>query len=212
MAKPNYIGVGEIFHLLTYTGNECSVKGKGRCGKFRCECGIEKLFRISKVVSGETKSCGCRRINSSQALMSRHGKSLDGAGSAYKSWRSMMDRCYNPRANNYNNYGQRGIKVCERWRYFENFLADMGHRPNGASLDRWPDQNGHYEPGNCRWATKEEQENNRRDTRIIEFDGLRLSITQWARKIGIDRSALSRRIDKNLPLSIALSPGRLPRK
>ena len=83
----------------------------------------------------------------------------------YKSWQSMKDRCLNPNATSYPIYGAKGIMICERWMVFENFLADMGERPEGTSLDR-KDSNGHYEPGNCRWATAIEQSRNRKSTKL----------------------------------------------
>jgi hypothetical protein len=80
----------------------------------------------------------------------------------YASWRSMMSRCYNPKATAYENHGGRGIIVCEEWHNFENFLSDMGERPPDKTLDRYPNNDGNYEPGNCRWATWSEQNKNKR--------------------------------------------------
>lgn len=103
----------------------------------------------------------------------------------WRSWKSMRFRCYDPKAKHYMHYGGRGIIVCERWIHsFENFLADMGDRPDGASLDRFPNLNGNYEPGNCRWATRHEQRENMHDTRFIEHNGERMSSWEWSLRLG----------------------------
>lgn len=98
----------------------------------------------------------------------RHGQSRSVAtGKAtptYRSWVSMVARCNNPNASNYHLYGGRGIGVCERWSTFESFLADVGERPDGTTLDRFPNPNGHYEPGNVRWASPKQQAESRRAT------------------------------------------------
>lgn len=84
------------------------------------------------------------------------------ASRTFNSWRAMIGRCLNPNAFKYSAYGARGVKVCDRWREFSNFLADMGERPEGKTIDRWPDPAGNYEPINCRWATPKEQRLNQR--------------------------------------------------
>ena len=104
-----------------------------------------------------------------------------------------LQRCLRPSKDSFPLYGGKGITVCDRWRTFENFLADMGERPNGASLDRI-DSAGNYEPANCRWASAVEQANNKRTNRIIEFNGRSQTIAQWARETGIAYECLYGRL------------------
>jgi hypothetical protein len=119
----------------------------------------------------------------------KHGMSQDGEyAQTYSSWRHMLRRCNNKRSIKYSDYGGRGIRVCDRWQGhhgFENFLVDMGKRPENMTLDR-KDNNGNYEPGNCRWATREEQANNTRRNRYIEFRGEYKTLSEWARFLGLD--------------------------
>jgi hypothetical protein len=119
-----------------------------------CDCGNTKIVSSNNLKSGQV-SCGCRGGNF------KHGQRHK---STYRSWDAMLQRCNNPKNTRYKYYGGRGISVCERWRLFINFLADMGERPPGTTLDRI-DPNGNYEPGNCRWATQSQQIKNRRHAR-----------------------------------------------
>ncbi len=113
----------------------------------------------------------------------------------YKCWVAMIERCENPNATKFHNYGGRGIKVCQRWRdSFEAFLADMGVRPNWHSIDRFPNKDGDYEPGNCRWATLEEQGRNKRNNRLVTHDGLTLTLVEWSERTGLDQNLIGRRI------------------
>ena len=105
-----------------------------------------------------------------------------------------MNRCYNPNNPAYSRYGGRGIKVCERWRKIENFIADMGQKPEGKSIDRI-DNNGNYSPENCRWATHKEQMNNKRNNRILIHNGLSLTMAQWAEKLNTSSPVLCRRLN-----------------
>lgn len=123
----------------------------------------------------------------------------------YQTWLSMIYRCYNVDHASYPNYGGRGIKVCDRWKNsFENFIADKGERPEGYSLDRI-DNDGNYEPSNCRWSTRLEQANNKRNNRFIEINGKTLTVAQWSDETGIPRSTISRRLNEmNMPPEQAL--------
>lgn len=121
----------------------------------------------------------------------------------YRLWYGMRERCEKPTARNYKWYGGRGIRICERWRSFRNFLEDMGPRPAGMSIDRI-DPSGPYSPENCRWATQKEQVRNSRTVRIIEFGGEALTLTEWAHRVGIKPPAMWSRLSKH-PLSVALT-------
>ncbi len=121
-----------------------------------CECGAECVVASSDLATGHTKSCGCSRIGVTGSP--KHG--MYGTPT-YLSWRSMMSRCYNENATGYEHWGGRGIRVCPQWHTFQRFYDDMGERPAGKSIDR-TDNNGDYNPRNCRWATPSEQNSNKR--------------------------------------------------
>lgn len=132
----------------------------------------------------------------------KHGMS---STRTYRSWVCMIQRCTNPNDGRWIGYGGRGIKVCERWLTFDLFLADMGIRPENTSLDRFPNNNGGYEPGNCRWASTKEQSVNRRNNRFISFNGRTATLSQWAESIGIPRETLLSRLDRGWTLERALA-------
>ena len=108
-------------------------------------------------------------------------------------WVGMIARCYRQSGRDFENYGKRGIKVCNRWRRFSNFVADMGVRPNKMSIDR-VNVNGDYKPSNCKWSTPKEQVRNRRCTTYLTFRGQTLSLPAWAEKLGIKYMVLHHRI------------------
>lgn len=118
----------------------------------------------------------------------------------------MKDRCYNPRSQRYDRYGARGIRVCERWRRsFVKFYEDLGPRPSPAhSLERL-DNDGNYEPSNVMWALRDRQNNNKSTSRFIEFRGERLTLTQWANRLGIGTKTIEHRINIGWPIELALS-------
>jgi DNA-binding transcriptional regulator YiaG len=123
----------------------------------------------------------------------RHGHALAGKETAtYICWRNMISRCENKNQKDYKYYGGRGIQVCERWRTdFTSFLRDMGEKPKGMSIDRI-DNNGDYEPSNCRWETHTNQMNNKRNSVLITREGLTLNASEWARRIGVDHHTIAR--------------------
>ena len=134
-----------------------------------------------------------------------HGQSKKGKETpAYRSWSSMKSRCLSKKSTSYDRYGALGISVCERWMSFENFYADMGDRPEGTSLDRI-DNSGNYEPGNCRWATRVEQQSNRRCTVKIDCFGKSLTAYQWAKELGMSVATVIRRINDGMPPELAFT-------
>jgi hypothetical protein len=169
--------------------------GKNKSGnsiwECRCDCGTVKPITSNNFLCKKpTQSCGCLLREASRARRLKHGKSGTGE---YNSWKGMFARCDDPLDAGYKNYGGRGIKICERWRVFENFLADMGPRPIGTTLDRHNNNKG-YEPANCRWATWDQQANNRRTCRVIDAHGKSLTVQQWAKETGIKGVTIRARI------------------
>ena len=142
-----------------------------------CDCGEMTVVQGGSLKNGRTRSCGCLQ----KEIATKHGMEDT---LTYTTWAQMKTRCLNPRHRWYSYYGGRGIRVCRRWLQFENFLADMGVKPKGMTLDRL-DNSGDYSSGNCRWATREVQQNNRRNTRFLLFRGKRQSVMQWCRELGI---------------------------
>lgn len=143
------------------------IPGKDPKWKCLCECGNTKIVRQVCLLHDKTKSCGCLRREVASARHTTHGLSGKGKSSVYHVWKGMMARCYDPNSEDYHRYGGRGVEVCAEWRCdFMRFREDMGPRPFGTSIDRFPDNNGNYEPGNCRWATAKQQANNRRKRSI----------------------------------------------
>lgn len=190
MANHNVIGlVGQRFgrlEILSRDGSDKNGNAKWLC---RCECGAEKSVYSQALRSGATQSCGCmnKEINAGR---STHGMS---ATSEYKAWAGMVQRCTNPKNPKWSRYGARGITVCDRWRDFESFRADMGARPAGMTIDR-KDNDGNYEPGNSRWATQQQQGNNRGNNHLVVLDGAQMTLSDAARKAGISLSTLRARI------------------
>lgn len=132
----------------------------------------------------------------------KHGKHNS---PTYKSWQSMRTRCLNPNDSHHARYGAVGIVVCERWHDFRNFYADMGERPIGMTLDRFPNKLGNYEPSNCRWATMTEQENNKTNNVVVDAEGESRTVMEWSRVKGIYYHTLLKRLQAGWSADRALN-------
>jgi hypothetical protein len=153
----------------------------------RCDCGKQWMCREDGIKAGVVKSCGCLKNEIAAALKTKHSMHLT---REYKSWNGMIQRCSNPRATGFANYGGRGIKVCDAWRSsFEAFYADMGPRPDGMTLDRI-DGDGNYEPGNCHWATRAEQTVGRRPTKWVRLRGRLMPLAYASTELGMSPSGI----------------------
>jgi len=129
----------------------------------QCDCGNMAVVQSGRLTAKRTQSCGCYRRENSAAMQTTHSMTRS---PTYLTWVSMLQRCENPKATGYKYYGEKNVVVCPRWHDFELFLEDVGCRPEGRTLDRYPNPAGDYEPGNVRWATPKEQSQNKR----LKFD------------------------------------------
>ena len=199
---------GRVFGRLTVTGRGPNGYRNGRpvatwvCA---CACGATVGTKRSDLVSGDTKSCGCLKRDLTSALRRKHGATIGGRTPEYRTWKAMRQRCESPRYADFANYGGRGIAVCARWREsFAAFLADMGRKPSPAHTIERINNDGNYEPGNCRWATQREQSRNTRRNHILEFNGVRMPLVEWSERQGISFGALLARVRRGWTTERAL--------
>ena len=169
----------------------------------RCDCGTECIKRGYRLRQGRVKTCG-------RAHCSWWNFTTPGYARAhpleYRSWRSIWERTNAVDGKHYKTYVLRGITVCERWKSFENFFADMGPRPSAKhSIDRHPDNNGNYEPRNCRWATAQEQARNMRSSLYVVHGGVRILFMDLVDQLGVDRSVVYGRLKNGWSLEEALA-------
>lgn len=175
-----------------------------------CECGNNTTVSSTHLITGHTKSCGCYRRDSSALSLYKHGESAGGLSPEYRAWSQAKNRCLNQNNKRWKRYGGRGVIFCERWKNsFENFLEDMGRRPPKTSLER-KDNNGNYEPGNCKWATKVEQANNKSNNRTITVNGKTQTLAAWEREMGYRKGTITARLYAGFaPERAVLQPVRL---
>lgn len=194
---------GVTFGRLTVIRHQGYDRHKHSYWLCQCICGNTVKALRHNLVTGETKSCGCLKI--------KHGHARKGNRTPeYISWEDAKRRCTDKNDQHYSSYGGKGIEFCQRWMKFENFLADMGYRPKGTTLDRIDNYRG-YEPGNCRWATLKEQSRNRRQNRWIDAFGEHLCITDAAERYGLSLGCLTNRL-KTMPPEDALTKPLLKRR
>lgn len=189
--------INGIFFLKltgTYSGNK-------RRGVFVCPyCGNKFETIVNNVGSGHTTSCGCNMVKKRSEKLIKHGHCIGGKHSSeYTSYKEMMDRCYNVKNEEYHNYAGRGIYVCDRWKDgFKNFIDDMGLKPGkDYSIER-VDNNGIYEPTNCKWADDFEQANNTRRNKFLTFNGKTQTHAQWSRELNIPETTIKSRRQRGL--------------
>jgi hypothetical protein len=158
----------------------------------KCDCGNVKSISGMKLRSGNTRSCRCLDTEMTIARTTKHGESHKTP--EYYIWKSMRQRCNTLTYKSFNYYGGRGIKVCDRWNNYSNFIKDMGRRPTPKhQLDRI-NVNGNYEPNNCRWITQTENANNKRNNTMLTYCGITDTLPNWSRRLDIKQTTLRRRI------------------
>lgn len=184
---------GDRFGKWTVTADGgVDAKSRNRLSVCRCNCGTSRTVSNSDLRRGKSISCGCHR----REINTSHGMS---SVPEYRTWIRIWRRCTDTKAKQFKDYGGRGIRVCDRWKQFDAFFSDMGERPSPQhEIDRI-DNDGNYEPSNCRWATKHVQSRNKRSNRIITIGGVSRTVSDWAEINGISRATIFTRLFAGWP-------------
>lgn len=183
--------VGKRFSRLVAL-SFCPDDNKYTSFMFECDCGNIKKILAQSVVSGNTTSCGCYQKEALKKANTTHGHSGKGRTKTYNTWAGMMGRGAWGCHPSYQSYGAKGIDVCDRWRNFEFFLQDMGERPEGTSIDRIDNEKGYF-PGNCRWATRLEQDLNTSRTIKVKHDGRLIPVYHLCNELNLSKTAIHSR-------------------
>lgn len=201
--KRKLVHVGEVYGKWTVI--EAATPGSQRSRRWmcRCNCGRESVVAqhgLRRKTSTQCRWCSAKQ-NATTHGCSRHGPYRH----EYFAWRGMITRCTLPTHPDFHNYGGRGISVCDHWKDFANFLADMGPRPTSRhSIDRYPNNDGNYEPSNVRWATRKEQAINTRRTKMVMWNGKLLCMLDLSRATGIPRTSLYRLLNRGMSVDDAI--------
>jgi hypothetical protein len=181
--------------VLDYLG-----KSMWRC---RCDCGNERLVFTGALTHKKSTSCGCLRAEIASKKSTTHGLTKS---PEYKTWAGVKRRCYNENEKAYESYGAAGITMCQEWRdSFEAFLAHMGPKPSmDHTIDRIKNEKG-YEPDNCRWATKAEQNRNKRNNRLLTFRGVTQTLAEWTRSTNLSHGTIQQRLDRGWSIERTLT-------
>lgn len=201
--KPGHITRldGLRFGWLLVLGRD-GVIGRYVAWKCRCDCGQELRVSGDRLRRGKTKSChrnGCRWRQDKP-----HGVTVL-YPSEYTSWRTMHERCEDTRHKNFPNYGGRGIKICSTWSTFDNFIRDMGRKPDPKFTIERNDVNGNYEPGNCRWISRADQGRNMRSSVYVTYQGKKMLLLDVVNELGLSRSVVYGRLKNGWSLETALA-------
>ncbi len=197
---------GLRFGRLTIIGREPRNSNDAHWS-YQCDCGATGVSSGGSLRRGTSQSCGCLREEHRLPSVTIHGQTTGGKSTrTYNSWSGMIKRCTKEWHHKYHLYGALGVTVCERWLDFANFLADMGERPAGMTIDRFPDKYGNYEPNNCRWASVDQQNNNKKTNLIVTYRGAEMTIAEASRAAGsvIDVRNAWKRVTRGWPVEKAL--------
>lgn len=205
LIRPIFIVMGKFIDLTGRRFGSLIIIERGENNKFKnatwiclCDCGSISTPTGSQLIQGKTRSCGCLKSIVRTKMNITHGDSIGKPTPEYRAWLSIKERCLNDKSKSFKDYGGRGIKIFDGWvNDFNSFIGYIGRRPSPKhSVDRYPDNNGHYEPGNIRWATQKQQCNNQRKNVFITHCGVTMILMDWAKHFNVAHAAIQYHLKK----------------